>query len=240
MLRKLLLIHFLFTGAIPTVFAQHNSADTLFIRSAINYARKLNDEVTYREWGLYTGSHYLARATPDETFPFFLTSSLSKGEIIYQGERYDVLLLYDAHRDKLIIQHYEGVLIELVSQNVSAFNFNGHKFKHFSNSAGKKNQVGFYEILYDGETKFLAKRVKVSKEIVERGVVKINYSQRDIFFILKGDSFYKVQSKKSVLSVLLDQEQNLKKYIRGSDIHFNHHREEAIRNILQFYDSQKQ
>ncbi|WKZ60135.1 MAG: hypothetical protein QY309_01355 [Cyclobacteriaceae bacterium] len=240
MLRKFLLIHFLFAGATSTVFAQNNSADTLFIRSAINYARKLNDEVTYREWGLYTGSHYLARATSDETFPYFLTSSLSKGEIIYQGERYDVSLLYDVHRDKLIIQHYEGFLIELVSQSVSAFSFNGHKFKRFSNLAERKNQVGFYEILYDGETKFLAKRVKVSKEIVERGGVKVNYSQRDIFFIVKGDSFYKVQSKKSVLSALLDQEQNLKKYIRASDIHFNHHREEAIRNILQFYDSQKQ
>lgn len=234
-----LLAYFPFVGVIPSIFAQHISTDTLFISSAVKHARLQNNEATYKEWGLYTGSQYLSRVIAGETFPYFLTYSWSKGEIEYQGEwYYDVSMLYDIHRDKLIIQHYSGASIELVNQKISAFNFQGRHFKRFPDSESGQFKEGFYEVLYDGETKLLAKRAKLK---LNQGLqVNIEYKPEDILFLVKDQSFFRVRSKKSVLLVLSDQKQNLKKYIRTSGLNFNHDREGAIRKVLQFYDLQMQ
>jgi hypothetical protein len=159
--------------------------------------------------------------------------------VIYDGEKYEnVPLLYDISADKLVVEHFAGAFIELITANVYQFEIQGHTFRQFSKADDTRGIIseGFYEVLYDGKTKVLAKRTKTLEEWIASMQLKRAFTEKSQYYISRNGAFYLVSSKRSVLQIFGDKRQEMKKFIRDSKVDFLHDREYSFARTAEFYD----
>lgn len=137
---SVLLLLFYFTGAL--VNAQEE-------QKLIGYYDSI---VGYKNLSILNGVEALnPYRTINEKHPYFSDPDFVKGSIIYDGEPFrDVFLRYDMFRDIVTIKLKNTVggtlLFDLISDKVSEFEINNHRFINLKFK--KKFDSGFYEIIY--------------------------------------------------------------------------------------------
>ena len=240
LLRQILL--FLSIAPFGSVHSQTYVADTVFVLSAVKNAR----EVYTRSLGV--GSHLLngiqyKEYNPhhdDVGHPYFVSDDWVEGTVHYDGDVYEgVAILYDLVREKVVIEHpYAGIKLELISEKIKCVDLPGHRFVRIDADTVKNSPIrtGFYDLLYDGRTKFYAKRQKTKKEEIVGMEIKVTFSKNDHLYICKRGQYVPVKSKSSVLDVLEDRKAEVRKYIRKNKIRFRKGREQAISRVVSFYD----
>jgi hypothetical protein len=222
-------------------FAQVNLRDTLFVETALEKAR---DEYTIGMEGqsnIYSGTeHPEQRNLRAGHHPFFLTDDWSDGSVLYDGEFYNkVSLMYDISVDKLIVEHYYNhSMVQLFTRRVDRFSFMGHNFIRISANKGNLT-AGLYELLYDGDTKVLAKHEKMKQRTIQSRKVIFYYIQKTRYYILKDGAYQAVKDKSSLLGILEDQKPVLKKFVRDNKVDFRRQRGKAIAQVAEFYDTVK-
>jgi hypothetical protein len=125
----------------------------------------------------------------------------------------------------------------LRTDKISAFSLGSHQFARIVGDSAAGIRTGFYEIIYNGAVKALAKRLKTVYEDISSGAYKADYLQKDSFVIQKGGAFYEVKTKKSILDLFPDQAKVLRKFVRANRLKFkDEQREQTIIRIAQRYD----
>jgi hypothetical protein len=224
-----------------TSSAQGNQPDTLFVEAALERAR---DEYTRGMEGqskIFSGTEYAEQHDlRSGHHPFFLTDDWSDGTVIYEGEVYrKVSMMYDISIDKVIVEHYYNhSMLQLVKGKVGLFSFMGHTFTHVSVNNSNLAE-GYYELLYGGDTKVLAKHEKTKERTIQSHKVTFFYLEKSRYYILKDGVYHGVKDKSSLLKLLEDQKPALKKFMREMKIDFRHKRAKAIAQIAEFYDGVK-
>jgi hypothetical protein len=220
------------------VAAQQPAADSV----PTAYAIRLYQQFLYPEKNLYTGRQYLDyRNVLDEGHhPFFRTVDFQPGSVYYDGILYDNLpLQYDILKNAVVIwDPNRKYFIELVNEKLDWFTAGDTRFVHIRPVAAAKTQIddGFYRLLYDGKTAVLKKEAKrVVQEIDIKKVLRMT-EETPAYYIRKGNTYFPVSNKSSVLKVLAEQKSELNQFIRKNNLDFSGDKEKALAAIAAQYD----
>jgi hypothetical protein len=224
--------------------AQGPATDTAFLGRAKAAAFTQYSARIAEQSPLDNGSEYKEYLlVPELTtgIPYFLSDDWQDGNVHYDSGLYsNVPLLYDEVTDKLIVeQPFSHFKLELISEKIKYFQIAGHTFVRIVRAKSDSALVtGFYEQLYDGKTKAFVRHYKEMKETAQVGGVTKEFLDHSTFLIQKGNVFYKVGKKRSVLKVFEDRKKALAKLVRAHsrEIDFRKNRGRSIALISRLYD----
>lgn len=216
------------------------AADTLFVRDAVKNTIGFYTTSIQGQTSLYNGSQYREPNRSDnDQHPFFENDDWVTGTVTYDGQYYeDVPLLYDITSDKVVTENYYNAdQIVLVWEKLDAFTIGADAFEKLSHKTLPR--AGFYHVLYNGETKVVARRQKVIREKITGQSIEIEFDPRYRYFIFKNGAYFTVKSKASMLKVLEDEKPALRQFINKNKLRFKFMREEALRRVAAYYDTLK-
>jgi hypothetical protein len=214
--------------------------DTAFLQTTAQDAKNLYFAAIKTQMHLYNGSQYVDYDPIEEEHPYFVDPDWSNGWIIYDHERYDnTPLLYNISSDKIVAEHYAGAFIDLIATKVTAFHLHNHTFKRFIRSDDKRGGIteGFYDVMYDGKVKIVARRTKKFTQVVHLHEYENSFEERNHYYVVRDQSFFPIRSKKSMLEVLGDQKQALKQFARANKLSFKKAREQSMVKLAAYYDT---
>lgn len=165
------------------------------------------------------------------------------GKVTYDGINYDgVPLMYDIYKDvvvALLYNHFSMYILQ--SDRVRDFSFSGHHFIRVNADSLTNDRsgisTGFYEQLYKGKTTVLAKWVKTIQHSTSTATVLETYFiENHDYYLLKGNTYYKVNSKGAFLDVLKDKKSALQKYLKDNHINFRQDPANTMAILAAYYD----
>jgi len=237
-----LLLGFIYT--LSTSIANGQGADSTAygqLSNALQYSQKIYQAAIAHSQHLYNGREYFVYDSPEKAHPFFESEAWEESTLTYDGEQYQgIPLLFDIFKEEVII-HHTGVNghIQLQNDKLASFSVLNHRFiKVDQPNSGLK--TGFYDLIYGGKTQFLVKRIKDRQETVSVQGVTVHFYPKTKYFLLKGEKYHAVHSKGSVLKVLKEHKNALKRYLKENKINFRSDPESAIAKMSAYYDQLKQ
>lgn len=220
--------------------AQSVTTDTTFVEIALAHAIAQYESAITGQQPYYNGSAYVEAPHSEGQHPFFLTEEWDFGSLKFEGQDFaKVPMLYDIVSDQVITETPNGNLIVINPQKVNGFTLNNHHFIRIDNSTVNNSlpQTGFYNVLYNGNTKLIALREKKVQEKIADQQLHISFDIKNRYYILKKGRFYPVKNKKTILKVLEEQKNSLRALISKNGIRFKKNREQALAQIAEFYDT---
>jgi len=173
--------------------------------------------------------------------PFYLSRESVPGTILYEGRVYKYSFIrYDILNDILQIHHFSrtgSYIIDLNTQKINAFRLNGHTFIRLSSSisSGSRIEDGFYELVYNGETKYWLKWEKnfVNRTVESAGefeTVKTRYLSRD-------GNWYRITNRFSLLKAFSDKKDEVRDYLKTARISVRVATDDELKTVLKHCDS---
>ena len=226
------------TGDSQTLIQQ--IPDSILLKESVSGLRQIYLNEIGDNAQIDHGVEYIRNGQKAIGFPYYESDSMLEGTVSYQGILYpDRKLYYNLVSDELIINNYEhNALIALASGKVVFFTAGNHVFVFFTATYSKGIVTnGFYEELFPGEHGFYARREK--KLVIGTGSEETKYIQYNNYFIRFKNIYYPVDSKNSLLDVLKDSEDVLKKYIRANKLNFKKDLESSLLRTTIYYSQLK-
>jgi hypothetical protein len=222
------------------VHAQSQS-DSSQLSAALSKANYLYKRFVGVQSGLYNGTEYA-----DYTFrfkeghPWFFIDKPMTGTVVYDGVRYDsVLLHYNEIADCLVFQD-DSHRFQLINERVNAFELAGYYFVRLNRTEapGSIPVTGFYGVLYNGKLQLLVKETKSIREELKSGddgVVRYADSKLT-YYIKKDNRYFPVNGKKSVYNILADKKKELQQYARSNHLNYKRNRDQMLQQLCAYYD----
>ncbi|MEO5600288.1 MAG: hypothetical protein ABIR06_05110 [Cyclobacteriaceae bacterium] len=236
------LISFLFLLQSLTAFPQPVQ-DTTFLVKAIQNSINAYRQAIGGQAKIHNGSKYLPPKEAGDYHPYFLSEDWLIGNVVYDEEHFDnVPLMFDILHSRLVTEHSSsGHAIQLIVEKLDQFSIAGHTFEKIDNASvnGSLPDTDFYDILYSGPTRVIAKRQKVLREKIVSNAIETLYDERFRYFLFKNGVFFQVKNKSAVLKILEDQKQPLKKFLKNNNMIFSDDKELALKRMAEFYDNAK-
>jgi hypothetical protein len=231
-----IVFHLLF---ISSGFAQLSPDSLLYKESISNLHRIYINEIGDNAQ-IYHGSEYIRNGQKATGFPYFESDNMLTGSVSYQGNIYtDLHLFYNLVSDDIIVNNYaQNALITLSPGNVDSFTIGAHRFLQLTTD--KTNGLpkdGFYEQLSDGDPAMYVRREK--RFVIGTGSEETKYIPYNNYLLKFNNVFYSVDSKKSLLDILKDQRDMLKKYIHTNKLDFKKNLESSLVRITIYYSGLK-
>ena len=227
----------LLCSLITSVFAQVAGSDSAILKQASQYALARYEQLDGGRDRLYNGYEYVGYDPRIRGHSFFEDNNWQNGSVLFDGRAYSAVpMLYDIVRDVVVIEHGAGFRMTMRSDQVKTFSLLNHTFVRLSDTTSQGFRTGFYDLLYDGPTQLLARRTKT---ILINPSVTSGFGEFDakaMYYIHKGNHYYPVKNKKTLLAVLTDHKQELVSYARKQKIRFRPDPEPAILALTQQYD----
>ncbi len=240
MLKLLICVLFLIQSL--SAFPQ-SGQDTTFLDKAILNSINAYRQAIGAQAKINNGSKYLPPKEALDHHPYFLSEDWITGNVVYDEEHYDnIPLMFDILHSRLVTEHASsGHAIQLIVEKLDQFSIAGHSFEKIDNTSvnGSLPDTDFYDILYSGPTKVIAKRQKILREKIESNEIETLYEERFRYFLFKNGVFFQVKNKSTALKILEDQKQPLKKFLKDNHIIFSADRESALKRMAEFYDNAK-
>jgi len=224
--------------SIPSLTLQAQSVDS----SSGQNVSKIVD-VYYQSLGeqspLYNGSQYIEYPfIIQDGHPFFGSNGFVNTTIYFDGLKfYDVPTLYDIVRDQVVILDYHKTYkINLPADKIERFELPGHTFIRLVQDSSNEIKTGFYEQLYTGTIALFAKREKkILQQYSNLEINNVVYS-KNFYYIRKGNVFYPVNNKKSLLNILRPKQTAVQQYLKKNKVKFKKDREKASLMAVAYYD----
>lgn len=236
---KFVICFFFFFVFHTTSFSQGLAEDSLE-GSQLKHVIHLYDQRIDGNAPVYNGTAYLYFTFRMHGDPFFESGNLSSGWVSYKGIVYDPLsVMYDIYRNQVVILLPDSAS-RIVADNeyVDSFNVAQHTFINLKEDHRQNlYDAGFYDVLYRGHIRLLAKRVKQTSEVVEdKFFVKV-FSEKDRFYLYKNGLYYYVNTPKDVLHLFNDKKRELKKLMRQQHLKFKRKNFESdLLKVVELYD----
>jgi hypothetical protein len=178
---------------------------------------------------LYNGSEYVYTSHGKVGTPFFQTDSFVRGSVVYHQIPYhNVLMAYDIEDDVVVIRDFDNKYnITLVSEKLDSFSLLNRNFvKLLKDSSADSPPTGFYELVVAGKAMFYRKAIKQLQ--ASRTEDKMQYTQYDRFYILNNGKYFFVDSRKSLLSALGGNGDEMNRFLRKNNLNFKKRPMETI------------
>lgn len=201
-----------------------------FFTSAIKDQTRLYNG---REYNFYLGFEGVA---------YFQTRLFDeKAGLIFDDVKYEnVPLILDLYKQKLItILQNPVVKLELATEKVTSFNLYGHYFINTEMVVenNKKEVVsGFFDQLYLKKSKILVKRTKTLQEKVGSQTLKKQFVDKNFYYLEKAGKIYQFNGEKKLLALFDDKKNEVRRYLKETNIKFKENPEEAIIKMITYYD----
>jgi hypothetical protein len=189
---------------------------------------------------IYHGSEYILNGQKSTGFPFYQADSMLTGSVSYQGNIYSNLkLFYNLVSDELIINNFQHTgLMTISPKKATSFSIGSHVFLWLDAKNFKGlDKDGYYDLLFSGETGLFARREK--RFVAVAGSEETKYVSHNIYLIKIKNDFYEVDSKKSLLDIMKDRQDDLKKYIRANKLDFKKNLESSLVLTTIYYSQLK-
>jgi hypothetical protein len=239
MKRKIFLCLISLLPIVP-VFAQ-TEKDTAFMSAAIRQTFRIYQNAMGNQAKIFNGSKYNPPKHTIEAHPFFISEDWLTGDVFYDGENFqDVFLMYDLLSGQLVTEHTaSGQAIQLVWAKVDHFTIAGHHFQKITPESvgGTLPETDFYDILYSGDIRIVARRFKYMREKIVGAVIERTFPQKDRYFLFKNGVFFPVRSKGSILKLMSDKKQEMRKFLKQHKVSFAQNRETLLIKLAEHYDS---
>jgi len=236
--KQLLLL--LYCAAISVaVCAQDAATDSRVIKEAEDNAIASYYRFTDKRARLYNGTEHIGYLYTIKGYAYYLTDQWVKGSVVYDGLFFDqVPMLYDAYHDEVVILHFNGYRLNLLSEKVKKFDLNGHHFvRHVYDSLAKSSlPTGFYDYLYEGKTTVLAKRLKILDEKLT-DVVEQEFLPGNTYAIYRDSVYHSCNSRGSLLSAFGARSKDVRRYLRKNKLKYKVDPENTIIQAAKYYDT---
>lgn len=195
---------------------------------------------------ILNGKEYEFYFFPSISSPLMPLKQMPTASIVIHGNKYEnIMLQYDTYKDLVVYFDPENLInssicpIAINKYIIDEFNIvlstGDLKFKYFEfpNDPKAKKRNGFYEVIYNGNSKYIVHHK--SDLIVEEA--RDIYKYRPDKYVVNEGILYKFKGKRSLLKAFNDKSTELKKYIKSSKISVRKARKKQIGSILEYYDS---
>lgn len=206
------------------------------------YKNAVNTYYNYtdKQARLYNGWLHIGYSTKIEGVAYYENANWKNGTVVYDGLEFNnVNMLYDLYQDELIIQHFHKLMLTLHSVKISSFKFDGHYFVRYLRDSTVKGSpaTGFYEVLHEGKTRMMAKRIKLLEETIT-DVLEQKFTQKNFYYIYSNNTWYNVKNYKDLRKLILkDKSSEIRQYLRKNKIKFRKEKERALILSLQQFDA---
>jgi hypothetical protein len=174
--------------------------------------------------------------------PYFIDNTWKSGSLLYKGMRYETgMLKYDTFKDCLVYLHTLGNTsypVQLNRNFIREFEIDNHQFTYlndFGKSSDEKLKEGYYEKIYDGNTKLYVRRQKL--ENLHESISDLEYKEWAYLFIKKEGVYHRITGKSSLLRVLNDRRKEIRSFIRNNNLVSCTKNYDSVSRILQHYDN---
>jgi hypothetical protein len=210
------------------------------LNNAIHFYSKTIGEGT----GLYNGREYNFHYINVRGNPFYSGNAWSTGSILYDGQMYDnINMKFDIYNDLLIIEYYDKkgffINLQLVTEKIEYFRWPGHFIvkMEFDTTNSPQLESGFYDLLYEGSIRVLARYKKTILKNNQIGTQLEAFRENDFFYIQKNGELFKVKKKRSVIAVFSDKNHEIRAFIKKSKLKFKKQPGLQIAFVAEYYDS---
>jgi len=243
-MQKTFLLLFLYSRFCPIILqAQQQLNDSVVHRPAYHQAFALYFKTLRQNAPLYNGSEYVSYGQNLVGSAFFGSDSLQKAEINYEGTVYnDIPILYDLVSDEIVIKDYNGnYYIKLVKEKLNYFHLLNHEFIRLGtdSSADFLIEPGFYDRIYNGDISTFVKRKKTIGYTTGAEKVTYTFSNKTRYFILKGDGWFKVTGKTSLMAPFENKVNDIRQFYRNNHLNFKNDPQNTLLKIVSYYDHLK-
>jgi hypothetical protein len=238
---SILLITILF--AVPGVAQERNmqTNDSLVFHLYDFYYQTIGIEDKLINGKEYVPYYHRSKSKPLFHFGIDRTSSLKHGGRLYN----DLILQYDTFTDELIYTDqgriYNNIVyqVALNKELIEEFTlFTGRDTINFRNfkktdQANFNLTEGFYEVVYDGRSRYLIKHQSVY--IKKNGVDE--YVYRPAGFVMTKDKYIKIRSIRGLVKQFGKHSDEVRRFIRNSGNPVRKADKHQIAEVLKFYDN---
>jgi len=230
------LILFALFGVIQSVCAQSLLPDNAFSGAAGHVADLYNARIADQS-EIYNGSEYKLYPQAYKGSPYFEERNHCTPSVIrYNNTWYkDVPILYDLYNDVMVAAMRDS-LYQLRADKLTDVYLLNHHFINLAGALAANLTPGYYDQLYNARSQVVVKRSRTVQNNVTQQGVEVIYEVKDIIYIKKGNTYYSVSSKGSVLDVFNDKKKLLKQYLSDNKIRYNDDKEGAIVKLTHYYD----
>lgn len=190
---------------------------------------------------LYNGRTHIAYPPTMVGSAYYLSNDPQTGAVEYDHILFEqVPLWYDEVREKLVVQHFNGIsAFELFSDRVSRFWIGTHPFIRLVQETGNSVNApatGFYEVLGSGKLSLLAKRKKLIIEFIDNMEIKKRVDNNESFFVRADSVYYPVGSQRSLLSLMGDKKKGVQQYMKKNKWKFRRDPENYLVKAVTYYN----
>ncbi|MEO6733019.1 MAG: hypothetical protein ABIN01_17475 [Ferruginibacter sp.] len=225
------------------MLAQGTVSDTSFYQEALVNTMAVYHKAFGSQSALYNGSKYKQYPFKfTDGHQFFQSIVPAKGTIVYDGIKYDsVLMQYDEISDVVTIIGPVS-WIQLLNGKVERFNLYNSNFvwlQKDSTSAGL-DRTGFYNIVYNGRVSLLKKQVKTFREeIVMNSEIKRFADPKDHYYIQQDGKFYPIKNRKDLYRIFGERKKDVQRFVKANHLSFRNNREVMLTSATAYYDNLK-
>ncbi len=223
-------------GHLLTPRLQAQTTDSAYSTALRQYHAYLTPEAE-----LYRGIEYLTYSDRlKEGNPYFEDNHMQQGTALYNGVLYENLpVLYDIVKDLLLVNDpSNNHRITLIGSQLDRFTIGRHLFVSVRDSLNPSAPSnGYYEQLHKGQITLLKKQIKTIRveTSIEEGIQRFIDSEVH-YYIKKGDVYYTVFNRRSLLHALKDRSKDLKKFMKNNGLNIKKDRENTLLQVAAWYD----
>ncbi|MFZ9982124.1 MAG: hypothetical protein ACO3FI_08845 [Cyclobacteriaceae bacterium] len=187
-----------------------------FGQDQVSLPVKMYEQALKGSQQLFNGTEYFKYKSYAGEHPYFLSDQYIVGALNYDGVFYPAVpLYYDIYKDQLVTPYYfDGSWMAFVGQLVQNFRLMDHFFSYFKETKGDLPGAGFYEVLYSGKIKLIARHRKFLSEKIDGIEVIRDFKQSVEYYLLKNDQSFRLNEREKVPQALKDQKTELRNFLR--------------------------
>jgi hypothetical protein len=224
---------------------KENNVETL-----LNLQKDYLFNVYYQRVGgvdeLKNGREYIPYYPHSRLKPLLYVDKSRVASLLLNGRKYENLTLeYDTYSDaviyhdttKLINNRYYQIAINKDPIGFFTLYFESDsllfRYLQFNDMNDAKLQSGFYEIAYEGKSRYIIKHKSVVHE--KDGVDEYYYSPRR--YVMVGNKYFRIRSTRRFLKLFGEKTDQIRNFTQSSHINIKNADKRQIVNIMKYYDT---
>ena len=178
--------------------------------------------------------------------PYWFPNAWIPGELkTHQYHYKDLPMKYDAYLDALVFlpDSFSIRRIWVNPELVSYFTLVNNTFIYLGLGEEKEAlteanlKPGYFELLYDGDSRLLYKRTKYIKTTQSSTQVLGTFTKKSFFYLYTRGKFFNVKSKRKFLRALGERADKVNAYLKEHNYKYKTLSNSAFGEILNYYDS---
>ncbi len=193
---------------------------------------------------ILNGREYEYYFYPQISSPLIPVGQQHNSSIVIKGKKFEgIMLKYDTYKDLVVYFDPSNLINSLIcpviinKYIIDEFDIELSneklKFVYLKIKGNEKLKSGFYEMVYEGKSKFIIKHS--SNKFIREG--RDNYDYKTIPYVVNSTGYYRIRGIRSLLKVFSDHVSEVRKFIKSSNISVRYANKNQISEILKFYDN---